>query len=467
MTPRRAFPTGFRWAAAWLAVCLLAGLAAPVWAKTPALPTSLLLLDVGPQEVARNFTVMAVLTDSRGGVVSNQSVVISALLPASQDSSGLPSVAVEAEQVNLGQAMTNEQGMAIISVSRDLRAGRYVLQASFRGNHAYEGSQSTRVLTILPGKVTVQTIPALEGVPFRLDQHIVLTGPDGKAVFDVPATGIYMLELLEEKIFSTGQRAEFSRWLEENYKPVREIRYPGETAVQIGFDVYRRARFAYLDLDGQPVDPARVTSLIVKNIQGESFEFTGTGPYWLPAGRIARRMNGLETTELQYSVMRVGVDGSNVVNQAQQKFFLDNEEQWDVTLLLYHLDVRAVDAVFGTPLGSGVTLEYPNGSKVEYPLNPQGMVSVPSLARGIYTVQVTGVKGISSRAPVALSQNQQVLMKVISTADILLAAGAAILLAVGLLLAGRPWLIPGYRRKKPVLFPEEVLEHGSLRPHEN
>jgi hypothetical protein len=84
-----------------------------------------------------------------------------------------------------------------------------------------------------------------------------------------------------------------------------------------------------------------------------------TGPHWLQAGRIVRRQSGLEETRLLYSLQSVLVEGSNVVSQAQQRFYVNREDDWQIKLLLYSVRVMARDAVFGSPLGTAVRVVYP------------------------------------------------------------------------------------------------------------
>jgi hypothetical protein len=456
----------YRLAAGLAALGLVAGLTIPVQARTSIPATSILLLDVGPQPLMQDFTVMALVTDSKGTLLPNLPVVISAVSAPISSAPELPANA-SADTVVLGRADTNDQGMAIVSVSRDLQAGKYLLKAEYRGSRSYEGSSASGILTILPSHITIQTVPPLEGVAFRLDEQEAVTNSEGKVTFNAPAVGSYQLKVVNEEISTPGRRIVFSRWLEEVYEPELEVRVPGNETVQVGFDVYQRASFAFLDLDGKTVDPARTNSTTLKNIQGETFTFTGTGPNWLPAGRVARRMGGLEATNLLYSVMRVEVDGSNVVNQAQQRFYVNPDDLWNISLLLYHLDIGAKDAIFGTPVGKLVTIEFPNGQSQDFPLNAQGMVSIPSLARGIYYMQVKGVTGISSRTPVALSQNQQAEMKVITALDIALVIVGGALLALGLLFFGRPWLIPGLGAKLHHGAHNEQLEQGMVTIHEN
>jgi hypothetical protein len=107
-----------------------------------------------------------------------------------------------------------------------------------------------------------------------------------------------------------------------------------------------------------------------------------------------------------------------------------------VQLLFYSLKVVTKDALLGFPIGSAVDLKYPSGRTVRHPLK-DGQVVMPSLPRGTYNLKVAA-SGISFTRPVSVSRNQEVELKVISYLDMVLAFGAMISIAVGLLLARRP-----------------------------
>jgi hypothetical protein len=68
-------------------------------------------------------------------------------------------------------------------------------------------------------------------------------------------------------------------------------------------------------------------------------------------------------------------------------------------------------------------------------------VDIQSLARGTYYIELVGANGMSNRLPVALSRNQQVNTKVITYLDMAVVAMLGMVVALGLLLYGRPWIL--------------------------
>jgi hypothetical protein len=133
----------------------------------------------------------------------------------------------------------------------------------------------------------------------------------------------------------------------------------------------------------------------------------------------------------------VTVDGSNVVNKAQQQFYAQPNATWTISLLFYSLRIQARDALFGFAQGKALKLELPNGQVQTYPLDSAGTAEVHSLARGQYYFQVVGAKGLSTRAPVSLSKDQDLNAKVVSYLDMGVIAGAGMLVAIALLFYGR------------------------------
>jgi hypothetical protein len=209
----------------------------------------------------------------------------------------------------------------------------------------------------------------------------------------------------------------------------------------VGLNIYHQVGQTFLDLNGNPVDPARIDEFMIRSAQGDVFVFSDGTSRWIPASRIARRVTGLEETKLLYSVISVTIDGSNVVNQSQQRFYTHPNETWPISLLLYSLHISAVDGMFGSPVGKSVNVEYPDGKIVNYPLNRAGAVDIQSLARGTYYIELVGANGMSNRLPVALSRNQQVNTKVITYLDMAVVAMLGMVVALGLLLYGRPWIL--------------------------
>jgi hypothetical protein len=298
-----------------------------------------------------------------------------------------------------------------------------------------------------PGLV-IHVVPKIAGARFSLDGQIFETDANGVAAISASA-GTHVLEALpiEDVGRTTVLRAKFSRWGDEFFQPRREIELPRVTPLEVGFDVLHPVTLGYVDREGEPVDPARVDSVSIRSSMGAVEEYRDIGPHWLQAVRILRRATGLEAKELQYSVESVIVDGSNVVNRAEQRFIIRGEMTKNIRLLLYSVQFSTHDALFGSPVGSHIIIEYPDGTERRVRLAEGGRVKLDSLARGDYMAWVEA-SGFSPPMPISVSRDfQETRLKVITYLDLgaffLVLAGTAVALAF----IGRPRLRSALRSK--------------------
>ncbi len=324
-------------------------------------------------------------------------------------------------------------------------------------------------------ELEIRTVPPLAGVRFFLfppcalylppelpessfcfsgplrppEGQTLVSGEDGIARAVVEQEGLYRIELLPWQADESGLRAEFSRWEDETFLPARDLVIASSTSLAVGFDVSRRVRLDFVDLEGRAVDLARVTAVTVRSSHGEVHTLDNSRPTWLQAGRALRREGRLEEAEIIYSVQNVMVDGSNVVNRGQQRFVVRPDQAWRIELLLYSAQFSARDALFGFPIGSGIELEYPDGRTEIRPFEPGGELRVDLLARGTYYARVDGAPGISPRTIFVLSRDQEVQPVVISYFDLASASLLMTALALGLLLVGRPELYARLRSRAP------------------
>jgi hypothetical protein len=102
--------------------------------------------------------------------------------------------------------------------------------------------------------------------------------------------------------------------------------------------------------------------------------------------------------------------------------------------------IQARDAFIGLPVETGVWLTHPDGHTEHYPFGPGRDVALELLPRGDY-VATMEARGLVFPQPIALSKDQDVVLKVLTDLDV---AGAGLLLVAlgaGLLLFGRPRIL--------------------------
>lgn len=339
-------------------------------------------------------------------------------------------------------AKTDRTGTASIRVKRDT-AGAYPLFVAFKGSKlpSLGSSKATGELIINPALVEIHTTPSLPDIKFSLDGRIFTSDDYGVARIEVKKAGKYHLEVLPLEVKDADIQMDFGRWGDEIFQPERDIEIPLNKPLDIGFEVSYRVSQTFVDLSNRPVDDARVTSITMKGSNGTTYTFEDHDPHWLPAGRVIRLNNGLEQTKILYSVISVEIDGSNVVSQAQQRYFVNPNDVWTVKLLLYKATFNARDALFGFPIGTGIRMEYPDGEIQSYTFDTDKAYTLDGLARGIYRVTVTGAQGYAPPTPIALSRDQAVELMVFSNLDIGVLVSVGLMLSIGLLLFGRPYIL--------------------------
>jgi len=341
------------------------------------------------------------------------------------------------EGTYLGQTRTDESGFFQRTFQTSLGVGLYTIAAYFNSTRYLNFSTAATTMKVLPAEVQIQTVPPIAGVTFQIAGGLYVSGPDGSLSIPVNQPGQYRLEVLTDLFHDPVRRIKFGRWLIDSYLPYIDINVPTTSVIQAGLDVYYQVGETFVDLDGNPVDPQRITQFTIRSAQGDNFVLQNGDPTWIPASRVAHWASGLEPTPLLYSVISVIVDGSNVVNQSQQQFYAQPNDIWQISLLLYSLKISGQDGIFGTAIGRSVNLTYPNGQVKNYLLDRDGTVEIPSLARGNYSVQLIGAAGIGTQMPIALSRNQSATIKVVTDADLALVALLGLFLALGLLIFGR------------------------------
>lgn len=351
------------------------------------------------------------------------------------------------------RSRTDADGNVSIKVRRD-EAGTYSLSATFKGSRAPSlgSSKATADLVVTPALIEVHITPALPNIRFALDDSVFSSDDYGVARIEVAKAGKYQLELLPLETNDPDIQMAFGRWADDYFLPSREIEIPLKKPLEVGLEVSYQAGQTFVDLDGKPVDLSRITSITLKGSNGSTFTFEDNLPHWLPAGRVIRLNNGLEETKILYSVISVIIDGSNVVSQAQQRFYVHPNDVWTVKLLLYSAGFTARDALFRFPIGTGIRMEYPDGDVQIFNFNSNQEHTSTGLARGIYRVTVIGAKGFAPPTPIALSRDQDVELMVFSYLDMGVLLSIGVILALGLLFFGRPHLL-----MQTVTFPVRTI----------
>ncbi len=280
----------------------------------------------------------------------------------------------------------------------------------------------------------VQTVPPVAGVEFHFQGKVVRTDSHGKVVLHpvgLRTDQVKQHVTIADRRLSPNHIARFDRWFGRNI---------------VTLNNFYRLSFTFHDLAGKPVDPDLVSSITLKSRTGVRTTLTKDKSVWLQGSRVVPFSGELVSKDIDFQVERAFVDGTNVVNRAQQRFRPRTTRDLSVQLLFYGLKIVTRDALFGFHVGEAVQLRYPSGRTITRELK-DGQVVLPSLPRGTYNLKVKA-SGVSFTRPVSVSRNQEVELKVISWLDMLLGVGAIVALAVGLAVARRPELARKLRLRR-------------------
>jgi hypothetical protein len=287
--------------------------------------------------------------------------------------------------------------------------------------------------------VTIQTYPPSAGARFRLGTQILAA--DGRGRLQIAAaTWASLRSRLHYVPRWTGptERLRFDRWSGAFYGS-RLDRLNAYLAT------WYLVRPTFQDSDGRPIEPRMVTSATVRSSTGDSRTVAAGRPVWLKGLRVALGPAGPHTKVVTYHVDSVVAGGTQVVFHAQQKFAPARAKRLLIQLRLYWVRFVARDAIFGFPTGHTLRLTYPDGHVDALALGRGSALRIGPLPRGTYHVSVGGAVLGGSR-PLALSQDQDVRLDVISRVDVATVGGALLLMATAIPLIGRPGIRRPLRR---------------------
>ncbi len=342
-------------------------------------------------------------------------------------------------------AYTDSNGTASVTLRFKFEAGTYKIRAVYPGvaKIGFPADAVEATMDVQASDATIYTVPPVAGVNFKFNNEIYTTDANGTVTLKITKSGMYPLELLpiDEAAMPSDVRMEFDRWNDNVFTPSREIYFPRDRRLEVGFVFKYQVDQIFYDAEGTLVDPARVSSMSLRGV-GRTYTFDHAGPQWLPGNRLARRIGErLESEDILYYFRDIIIDGANVINKSEQRFHIRPNDTWSVNVLLYSAHFSAEDAMFHFPMGRGVELTYPDGHKQEFLFeSAQSGLTVPALARGSYTVKVLSNGGSSPPTPMYVSKDQEVELLVLSYFDMAVIFGLPLAFALLLLFKGRPHL---------------------------
>jgi hypothetical protein len=283
-----------------------------------------------------------------------------------------------------------------------------------------------------PSVVSVRTVPAVSGITLTFQGQSYVTDSTGRVLIPrAPGTAINDVLLriaVGSRRLDAHTIVRFARWFSTGTESIAAL------------DTFRQVGWRFVDTGGARVPPARVERLVLRSTTGEVHVWrTALGrPRWLFSRRVSLIRGRPVLKNVTYKVQRITVLGTDVVNDGQQRFVPEEQRVMHFKLAFFTLTVRGEDALFGSTVGTRARLELPDGSVRNLTL-VHGQAVVASLPRGSYRVKLSGgLYGLTQ--PLLLSRSQVAVVPVVTYLDVLAVGGGLLLLAIGLVLLGRPYL---------------------------
>ena len=289
------------------------------------------------------------------------------------------------------------------------------------------------------GVLEIVTVPKIPGARFMVDGRTHTADAQGVVRLKVSSLDKHKISVVDKKLSPDDDRNfEFVRWYHRNHERDYLDELSGLTVKRhLRINAAYRARYtlqySFVDKALNPVDRARVSRVEFRGDHGHTVTGNGSGKLTLMGIRPAVNGGTIIAKKVSYTVQRVDVDGSNVVQVNEQRFVPSQKTTVLIPLQLHTVHFSTRDLLFGDPVGQAVWLKYPDGHKVRVPLDADGKATVERLARGSYTVEVDA-PGLSFERPLVLSRTQYVDLPHVSRLDMAVTAGALAAFVFGLYL---------------------------------
>jgi hypothetical protein len=288
------------------------------------------------------------------------------------------------------------------------------------------------------GVLEIDTVPAVPGARLVVDGQTHRADSQGIVRIKVSRLDRHTVSLIDQKISGRSRHLEFIRWYvgnhEQDYKnQLTGLRVRRHLRIKVAYRATYKLQYSFVDKARNPVDRERVARVEFRGDHGQTVSGDGSGVLRVVGIRPMISGGTLLAKEIGYSVQRVDVDGSNVVQVNSQRFVPSQETAVVIPLQLHTVHFRTRDLLFGDPVGATVSLKYPDGRQLKVPLDANGEATVERLARGSYTVRVDA-PGLSFERPFVLSRNQYVELPHVTRLDLGVVAGSVAALMFSLYL---------------------------------
>jgi hypothetical protein len=286
--------------------------------------------------------------------------------------------------------------------------------------------------------IMIQTVPALPGARFSLDERTFRADEHGLALITVDAPGTYRLAVEPSPAAPGGLEARFERWLDGSRAPERSLEVTSFTFTEAGFTTSAEVTPIFVGSSGAALDPERIDALELTDDRGAEALYDQARTLELVASRIVSTPERLRAEDVTYRVTALAKDGVTMAPDDGPRSPAD-PGAWRIGVSLQRVRVVATDALWGGAAGTAVTLELPNGSTRRRALDADGSARFGGLPPGAYvaTVEGSGI-GLAERFSIPAGAPPSVLRaRLLTPLDLAALVGLPLALAGALVLLRR------------------------------
>jgi hypothetical protein len=329
---------------------------------------------------------------------------------------------------------------------RGLSAGAHTVQLTYHGNRplGLAPAAAGGVVTILPIDLTLQTMPAIPGVTFTVDGRTYVTGASGRIDTRIPAIGGHQVSVAPPPD-TDSTRYRFGHWFDGPGTPSLALRVYDDRAITAAFSSSFRVPVSFLDDNGSPLDPSRVSGVVAVGPAGSTVRVTASqGSTWLTVPAPSSSSQAASARPVRFALASARFDGVSVANRGDDRFTPAAGRPWAVKLRVYTLRVQVRKPILGAPVSEAV-VRGSSGVRRAAKVDGSGIAVVRQLPRDLYLVSPDGAE-VGPSAAVEVSGDKEVDVTLYTLAEM----GTALLgLALcGLAALGLPLLVQG--RLEPV-----------------
>ncbi len=165
---------------------------------------------------------------------------------------------------------TDSNGIAYIKLKYKFSSGSYEVRATFPGSSADDlyPSTDTKEMLVETADVIIRTVPPIAGVRIVINDQIYTSNDNGIVQFRINKSGIYHMKVLEmeKNVYQPDVIVKFDRWNDNVFGPERDVYFPRNRPLEIGFILVHAVNQLFYDSAGQQIKSSRITSFSIGGV---------------------------------------------------------------------------------------------------------------------------------------------------------------------------------------------------------